>query len=331
VRQILAFAQGAGGELRLMQVKHLLRDIAAVISGTFPKSIRLDDHISSDLWPIKGNPTQIHQVLLNLAVNARDAMPAGGTLRLRAENVALDVAGVGAIEGGRPGMFVVLHVEDTGTGIPPEVLARMWEPFFTTKESDKGTGLGLSTVRGIVENHDGFITVTTKLRHGSSFRIFLPAAEGAFSDGVMPPHRVLPPGKGELILVVDDEPEIREMTSTMLKRNGYRVILAADGIEAAAVFAQSVTEIRLVITDLHMPNLDGATLGRALRQINPQAKLLIVSGLSPTATSQTAPKPEEVGDAFIHKPFRPETLLARVHELLGGAQSKGSVAPWRDR
>ncbi len=316
VRQILAFAHGATGEHRLLQVKHLLRDISAVISGTFPKSIRLEDFIPSDLWPITGNPTQVHQVLLNLSVNARDAMPNGGTLSLRAENRVLDVAAAAAIDGARAGHFLVLHVEDTGTGIPPEVLTRMWEPFFTTKEAGKGTGLGLATVRGIVENHNGFIQLTTAPGRGSAFRVFLPAAEGAVPDRLNAPERPRETGKGELILVVDDERNIREMTRTMLTRAGYRVLVAADGAEAATVFAQRAAEIRLVITDLHMPNLDGAMLGRALRRINPTARLLVVSGMSSGLGIRPDYKPEEFANGFLHKPFKPEALLTKVHELL---------------
>lgn len=317
VRQILSFAHGASGEQRLVQVKHLLRDISAVISGTFPKSIKLEEHIPADLWPVSGNPTQIHQVLLNLCVNARDAMPLGGTLRLLADNRTLDLAAAQKIEGARPGPFLVLHVEDSGTGIPPEVLSRMWEPFYTTKETGKGTGLGLSTVRGIVENHNGFIEVFTAIGLGSTFRIYLPAAEAVLAERGQAPTPVLRAGKGELILVVDDERHIREMTMTMLKRAGYRVLVAADGAEAAAVFAQRAGEIRLVITDLHMPNLDGAMLGRALRRINPGAKLLVVSGMSSSLGPRPDYRPEEFADAFLHKPFKPEALLTKVHELLG--------------
>ncbi len=329
VRQILAFAHGATGEQRLLQVKHLLRDISSVIAGTFPKSIRLEDFVPSDLWPITGNPTQIHQVLLNLSVNARDAMPNGGTLRLRAENRVLDLAAAGAIEGARPGMFLVLHVEDSGTGIPPDVLARMWEPFFTTKESGKGTGLGLSTVRGIIETHNGFIEVVTAPGRGSAFRIYIPAAEGAANDRLSTPSRPLPPGKGELILVVDDERHIRDMTMTILQRAGYRVILAADGAEAATVFAQRAAEIRLVITDLHMPNLDGAMLGRALRRLNPSARLLVVSGMSSALGNRPDYRPDEFADAFLHKPFKPEALLAKVHELLRLPEPGAGAAPRR--
>lgn len=326
VRQIVTFAHGTTGEHRSMQVKHLLRDISSVIAGTFPKSIRLEDRIPTELCAIKGNPTQIHQVLLNLCVNARDAMPNGGTLRLRAENRVLSIPAAAAIEGGRPGVFLVLHIEDTGTGIPPEVLAQMWDPFFTTKEPGKGTGLGLATVRGIVENHNGFIDVTTAVGLGSAFRIFLPAAESAETDRLVPVARPLPPGKGELILVVDDERQIREMLMTTLMRNGYRVITAADGAAAAVLFAQRAADIRLVITDLHMPHLDGAMLGRALRRLNPASKLLVMSGLSSSLGDRPAYKPEEFADSFLHKPFKPEVLLAKVHDLLHGAPVVAVVA-----
>jgi two-component system cell cycle sensor histidine kinase/response regulator CckA len=317
VRQILAFAHGSTGEKRLLQVKHLLRDIAGVMAGTFPKAIKLEDFIPNDLWPITAQPTQIHQVLLNLSVNARDAMPNGGTLRLLAENVVLDAARAKTIAGARPGSFVVLRVEDTGSGIPPEVLRQMWQPFFTTKEVGKGTGLGLSTVRGIIENHNGFIDVTTALGKGTTFAVYLPAAEEGPVRGTRSPIPHVRGGQGELILVVDDERQIREMTETMLTRNGYRVLLAADGAEAAAVFAQRASEIRLVITDLHMPNLDGAMLGRALYRINPAAKVLVISGMSSPIGSRPAElNPEEFAHAFLHKPFKPEALLSKVHDLL---------------
>ncbi len=324
VRQIVAFAHGTTGEHRSVQVKHLLRDIAAVVAGTFPKSIRFEDRVASDLCSIRGNPTQVHQVLLNLCVNARDAMPHGGTLRLRAENRVLSLGAAEVIAGARPGVFVVLHVEDTGTGIPPEVLARMWEPFFTTKEAGKGTGLGLATVRGIVENHRGFVEVSTAPGVGSAFRIFLPGIEGEETEKLVPAARALPPGKGELILIVDDERQIRDMLTTMLTRNGYRAIVAPDGAAATVIFAQRAAEIKLVITDLHMPHLDGAMLGRALRRLNPDTKVLVVSGLSSSLGNRPPFKPEEFADGFLHKPFKTEALLGKVHELLHGT---GTAVP----
>ena len=206
--------------------------------------------------------------------------------------------------------------------------ARMWEPFFTTKEADKGTGLGLSTVRGIIENHNGFVEFKTEVGKGTTFRIHFPAAEAVEMEQLSPTAPPPPSGKGELILVVDDEAHIRDMTHTMLTRNRYRVILASDGAEAAMVYAQRAAEIRLVITDLNMPNLDGATLGRALRRINPATRLLVISGMSARPGDRPAYRPEEFADAFLHKPFKPEVFLGKVHELLRGMEG-GSGTPWR--
>lgn len=326
VRQILSFAHGDPGEHRLIQVKHLLRELSGVISGTFPKSIKLAEAIPGDLWAIRANPTQIHQVVLNLCVNARDAMPNGGTLELRAENRIVDAESAARIPGARTGAFLVLHVRDTGTGIPAEVLRQMWEPFFTTKEAGRGTGLGLSTARGIVENHEGFIEVNSEPGQGSCFRVYLPAEDGPAADGNQAPPRPSQPGKGELILVVDDESHIREMTLAILTRNGYRVLLAADGAEAAVVFAQRAAEIRLVITDLHMPNLDGAMLGRALRRINPATKLVVMSGLTSSLGDRPDYGPDEFANGFLQKPFKPSTLLSMVQEMLPNQVSRAPFA-----
>lgn len=176
VRQILEYANDAGGQFQLVMMQQLLEEIARFAAETFPRSIRIEEHFPSDLWPINANLSQIHQVLLNLCVNARDAMPEGGVLRLRAENCLLAAAAAAAIDGGRAGAFLVLHVEDTGTGFPPGMMARLWEPFITTKKAGKGTGLGLSTVRDIIASHSGFIQLKTIPGKGSSFRIYLPAA-----------------------------------------------------------------------------------------------------------------------------------------------------------
>ena len=188
VRQILGFARGAAGGVQLTQITHLLRDVVEIVRASFPKSIVCVQEVGKDLPPIQANPTQVHQVLLNLAVNARDAMlPRGGTLTLGAETRVLDEAAAAGIEGARPGEFLVLRVADTGSGMSPEVLARMWEPFFTTKGEGKGTGLGLSTVRGIAAAHGGFVTVESRVGAGTTFRVFLPAAkpggDGAPSAG----------------------------------------------------------------------------------------------------------------------------------------------------
>ena len=330
VRQILAFAHGATGEHRLLQVKHLLRDISSVIAGTFPKSIRLEDYIPSDLWPIKGNPTQIHQVLLNLCVNARDAMPDGGILKLRAENRVLDLNAAAEWNGRGPAHFSC-YGGRYGNGNSARGRGSDVGALFHHERKRQGTGLGLSTVRGIIEAHNGFIECVTAADRGSTFRVFLPAAEGSTAERSSLPSQPLPPGNGELILVVDDERHIREMTHTILTRNGYRVILAADGAEAAMVFGHRASEIRLVITDLQMPNLDGATLGRALRQINPGTKVLAMSGMSSSPGNQGEFKPEEFADSFLHKPFKPETLLAKVYQLLNNVQAEEAVLRGRRR
>lgn len=314
VRQILDFAQGAGGELRPIQVRHLLRDLGSVIRETFPKNIRYEERVPRDLWPVAANPTQIHQVLLNLCVNARDALPAGGKLLLRAENVFLDDAAALAIKGGRPGAWLVLHVEDTGTGIDPEILARVWEPFYTTKASGKGTGLGLSTVRGIVESHHGFITIESELGRGTAFHVYLPAAQDALGDSSSPSIHAIPRGHGELILVVDDEPNIRDVTAATLNRHGYRVTAANDGSDALAHFSRCSRDVRLVITDLHMPRLDGEAISRVIRCVNPTVKILAASGLDSAARPEGGTP--AFADAFLAKPFNVDTLLRTVHRLL---------------
>ncbi|HEY0864121.1 MAG TPA: response regulator [Lacunisphaera sp.] len=316
VRQILAFAHGTTGEPRLMQVKHLARDIVEMIEETFPKSIKLEQHFPADTWPIRANPTQIHQVLLNLCVNARDAMPRGGTLRLRTSNHRLDDIQALAIPGARAGNFVRIEVEDSGTGIPPEMLKHVWEPFFTTKEAGKGTGLGLSTVRGIAEAHQGFVELETVVGRGTTLRISLPAAEAdAPAD-----HRIAPPllprGDGQLLLLVDDEATNRDVTHATLARYGYRVLAAGSGTEAVSLFIPRSDEIRLLITDLHMPNLDGASLTRILQRIKPGLKVLAISGLTSGPAGSETEKPEQFANDYLPKPFKPETLLLKVHRLL---------------
>jgi len=253
-------------------------------------------------------------VILNLCVNARDAMPNGGTLILRAENRVLDIAGAQEIEGASPGSWLVLHVEDTGTGIPAETLAHIWEPFFTTKGIGKGTGLGLSTVRGIVDSHKGFVDLRTEPGKGSTFRVYLPAAEdagkGAKSGSANP---IASRGSGQLVLIVDDEKTIRDVAATTLIHFGYRAIVAKDGSEAVAMFATRSREIKMVITDISMPNLDGTVLASVVHKLNPDVKILAMSGHN-SATSSTQIK--QFASAFLTKPFRTEDLLRTVHKLL---------------
>lgn len=313
VRQILAFAHGIGGEPQRVQVKHILRDIGAFIRQTFPKSIIFEEADEGRLWLIKANPTHIHQILLNLCVNARDAMPQGGRLRLAAENRVLDEVAAAMIEGAQPGPYLVLSVEDTGTGIPPDVLARIWDPFFTTKETSKGTGLGLSTVRGIVHAHKGFVTVETGPGRGTVFQVFLPAIDAGPEDPAAPAQSLVPYGRGELILVVDDESNIRDVTMTILAHHGYRVIGAGDGVEAATMLAPRSSEVRVVITDLQMPHLDGAALAGVVHRLNPAIKVIAVSGMESNRTLKAA---RHFASTFLLKPFTAEDLLVAVEKSL---------------
>lgn len=313
VRQILGFAHGVTGEPQLIQPKHLIKELLAVMHQTFPKNIRIEDETEGGLWPLTTNPTQFHQILLNLCVNARDAMPDGGTLRLRGANRQLDELSAAAISGTRSGPYLFLEVIDTGTGIPPQVLERMWDPFFTTKEAGRGTGLGLATVRGIVEEHHGVITVQTRPGDGTTFQILLPASPGRECATGSAASADIPRGQGELILVADDDASVRDITSATLTGHGYRVLAAADGTEALALFAPRSLEIKVVITDLDMPNLDGSAVARVVRTMNPAVHILTVSG---SADVNDPRRHSPLAGAFLAKPFTSEVLLGTIHGLL---------------
>jgi PAS domain S-box-containing protein len=317
VKLILGFAQSASGEPRLTQLKHIARDVISLVEETFPKSIRLEHNIPADTWPILCNPTQIHQVLLNLCVNARDAMPQGGTLRIAATNRRLDAEEAGRIPGARPGAWLTLEVADTGTGIPPEVVQHIWEPFFTTKGTGKGTGLGLSTVRGIVVTHHGFIELQTEVGHGTTFRVFLPAVESDIVAAASVHPFAIPEGHGELVLVVDDDKAVRDVVTAMLRRHNYRVLCCNDGVEALELFTANLNEFVLVITDVDMPKLGGAGLIRTLMKLRPDLRVLFISGLAQSAVeSSDMTAAEKLAHAFLQKPFKFEELLGAVDRLL---------------
>jgi PAS domain S-box-containing protein len=313
VRQLLSFARGASGERQLLQARHLLREVGDLVEATFPKSINVRIILPGDLWPIMANATQIHQVLLNLCVNARDAMPDGGELTLTARNRTLDAGAAAEISEARPGEFVEVEVRDTGAGIPAEVLQRIWEPFFTTKGVGNGTGLGLSTVRGILHQHEGFVTVDTGVGRGTTFSAFLPAA----SDEIIRQEtRAMPKparGKGELILVVDDDESIRQITARILNSHGYQTITAVDGADAIAVFAPRAQDVRLLLTDLQMPLLGGPALVTALRRLQPNLPVIAMSG---AANKNTREAQSEFSNAFLAKPFQAETLLSVIRDTI---------------
>jgi PAS domain S-box-containing protein len=304
VRQILVFARGAEGRRNQVAPHRILEDLVHIIRETFPRNLHIHSHLARDLWPILGDATQLHQVLLNLCVNARDAMPDGGTLTLRASNLVVD--GPGAFPDAPAGPHVLLEVSDTGAGIPEEIQERIFDPFFTTKEVGKGTGLGLSTVQVIVRNHGGVISLRSKLGRGTTFRILLPATGLDGTENLAGTAVELPMGQGEMVLVVDDETGIRMVTQRALENCGYRVVVAKNGSDGLAVFARHQAEIAAVISDLMMPVMDGPTMIEELRRRAPKLPIIAVTGL--VAPDLLARIREAGVQTLVPKPFTSETL-----------------------
>jgi PAS domain S-box-containing protein len=315
INQVLSFARGMEGERILLQPKHIINEVKKMLGETLPKTIDIRHSAPDDLWPIIGDATQIHQVLTNLVVNARDAMPKGGKITIEARNLPVDGNYAWMNPEAKPGPYVCLTVSDTGTGIPDEIMSRIFDPFFTTKEWGKGTGLGLATVMTIVKSHGGFLNVYSEIGRGAEFRVYLPAAELTFFEQSAATVSELPQGNGELILIVDDEVAIREITRSTLETFGYRVLMAADGAEAVALFAQRRGEIGLVLTDSMMPYMDGPATIQVIRKLSPDIKVILCSGLKSEQKKEDA---ERVGaQTFLAKPYTAETLLKTIAEILG--------------
>jgi PAS domain S-box-containing protein len=314
VRQVLSFARGVEGERVALQPKHLIKEIVKILRETFPKSIEINYQLPDDLWIISADATQMHQVLMNLCVNARDAMPEGGSISIRAENMFVDDNYARMHLEAKPGRFVLVTVSDTGPGMPQEIQSRIFEPFFTTKEMSKGTGLGLSTVLTIVKSHGGFMNAYSEVNKGSQFALYLPALDAPGKTEASALQTALPVGSGELILVVDDEESIREITRGTLETFGYRVLTANDGTEALALYVDHKDEIAVVLTDMMMPFMDGPATIRALRKINPAIRIIAASGLI------GGHKPGEASlegvSIFLSKPYTAEKLLNALAEIL---------------
>jgi PAS domain S-box-containing protein len=310
IKQVLSFARGVEGKQTILQIKHLIREIQQIAEETFPKSIEVYNYTSPNLWTITGNVTQLHQVLMNLCVNARDAMPNGGKLSISAENFVVDENYARMNLDAKVGSYIVVTLTDTGTGIPAEMVDRIFEPFFTTKEVGKGTGLGLSTVIGIVKSHGGFINVTSVMGEGTEFKVFLPAAKN--SEIFEEQGIEIPTGQGELVLIVDDEAAICEASRTLLETYSYRVLTATNGIEAIGLYVQHQHDISVVIVDLMMPMMDGTTMIRTLQEINSKVKIIAVSGLAPSKQI-LAETPTQI---FLSKPYSPQDFLRAVYEIL---------------
>jgi PAS domain S-box-containing protein len=318
VRQLLMFGRGVEGERGPVRAADVIREVAQMAAQTFPRNIVIHVRIAPVVWPVRGDASQLHQILLNLCVNARDAMPLGGTLTVSADNLQVDENFAAMHSEAHAGPFVRLSVSDTGTGIAPEIVDRIFDPFFTTKEVGKGTGLGLSTVLGIVKSHGGFITLHSEVGQGSTFDVHLPALPTANEDYSVVASEPVPRGQNELILVVDDEENIRTVLCETLVRHGYRVLAASDGAEATAMFARSVERIGLVITDLDMPFMDGVALIKVLKRMKPDVKAMVSTGLgSADSTSHRLPELQALGiTTVLTKPYTAERILKAVHSSL---------------
>ncbi|NER20615.1 MAG: response regulator [Symploca sp. SIO1C2] len=312
VKQVVSFARGIKGDHTIVQVRHLLGEIRQIAQETFPKLIKIKTDIPPNLWTVSGDATQLHQVFMNLCVNARDALTDGGTLSISGQNLAIDEHYARMNLDAQVGLYIVITVADTGAGIPPEILDRIFEPFFTTKELGQGTGLGLSTVMGIIKSHGGFVNVYSELGQGTKFKVYLPAVKAA--DTESEEQLELPIGQKELVLLVDDEAAIREITKTSLETYQYRVMMASDGIEAIALYTEYQDDISIVLVDMMMPEMNGPNTIRSLQEINPQVKIIAVSGL---AASDKLNQASIMGiKTFLYKPYTANELLTAIKEVL---------------
>ncbi len=316
VGQVLTFARGVEGGSEEMQVSEIIQDLLRIVRDTFPKNIQTESDVGSELWLVTGDPTQIHQVLLNLCVNSRDAMPEGGIITLKAENVIIDEHYAAMNLDSSPGPYLKIGVEDTGHGIPSGIIDRLFDPFFTTKEIGKGTGLGLSTSLAIIKSHGGFIRAYSDPGEGARFRIYLPALPGAGAGEPVPEKTSLPRAKGETVLVVDDEASIRQITRQTLEAFGYKVLLAADGTEAISLYVQHLDTISVVLTDMMMPLMDGPAVIRVILRINPRARIIGASGI--TAKGRVTEAATAGLEHFLPKPYTAETMLRMLRKVIDG-------------
>ena len=317
IRQVLMFARGVEGSRVPLDLKHLVVEMERIVRETFPRSISLRRFFAQPTPLVKADATQMQQVLMNLCVNARDAMPRGGTLTLRLDCADLNGDATRLHPKALPGSYAVLSVADTGEGIPPDIMDKIFDPFFTTKPLGRGTGLGLPTVLGIAEGHGGFVVVESKIGHGTTFRVYLPAeTEGRLAAASPAGPTTLPKGNGELILVVDDESSVRRLTEAILSRHGYRVLGASDGREALSIFTDHSGKIKAMITDLMMPRMDGPATIRAIHAIQPGLKTITITGLG--EDGRHAEAKAAGSDLILNKPFTSEQLLTNLKNLLEG-------------
>ena len=313
-RQLLAFSRKQVLQLKVLHLNDVVSSIDKMLRRMIGEDIELQISLAADLGTVKADPGQLEQVLMNLAVNARDAMPEGGRLQIQTSNLALTEGEAQKYTGARPGSYVALRITDTGVGMDSETQARIFEPFFTTKEAGKGTGLGLSTVYGIVKQSNGYIYAESEIGRGTTFQIFLPrvdeAAEIRVNGGGGEPH----PHGAETILLVEDDETLRSLGEQVLTKSGYKVLVASHGDEALRTSESFADPIHLMVTDLVMPQMSGIDLAGRLTAKRPQTRVLFVSGYNDEALErQRFVRP---GTVFLQKPFTPSVLVRKVREVL---------------
>jgi len=313
-RQLLAFSRKQVLQPKILDLNRVVSDMDQMLRRLIGEDVELETDLAPDLWPVKADPGQVEQVIMNLAINARDAMPDGGRLLIRSSNVESSAGARNPIESSQDG-HVMLSVADTGSGMEPDTLSQIFEPFFTTKGKGNGTGHGLSTVYGIVEQSGDHISVSSEVGQGSSFEIFLPKSDErrpAVEDLGLP---VEPLGGFETILLVEDEEAVRNLGSQLLASKGYKVLEARNGGEALLICEQYPNPIHLMLTDVVMPHMSGRQLAERLAPIKPDMKIIYMSGYTDdTIIRRGIPSSET---AFLNKPFTPDSLMRKVREVLG--------------
>jgi PAS domain S-box-containing protein len=317
VGQILSFSRGMEGQRVEVHPRKLILEVEAILRDTFLKRIQFDAIAARDLWTIHGDPTQLHQVILNLCLNARDAIAGNGKISLRAENVVIDERFASMNLEAKQGAHICIQVEDSGEGIPPEILDKIFDPFFTTKSVGKGTGLGLSTSLAIVRSHGGFIRTDSHPGGGTTMKVYLPAQRELDGSARVSDMPDLPHGQGEMVLIVDDEGSIRQITQQTLETFGYRTMLAENGDEAISQYALYQSDISVVLTDMMMPVMDGSATIELLTKINPSVRIIATSGIS--ANRELAASSGTGVKDFLQKPFSAETLLTCLRRVLSEA------------
>jgi nitrogen-specific signal transduction histidine kinase/FixJ family two-component response regulator len=330
-RQLLAFSRKQVLQPRLLNLSVLLERTKKMLSRLIGEKFEIRVNCPPEIPSVLADEGGMDQILINLALNARDAMPKGGAIEISTEVVELDKSAASANTEARPGRFVCLRVSDQGCGMNPQIIGRIFDPFFTTKDIGKGTGLGLSTIHGIVKQHEGWIDVTSEIGKGSTFRVFFPACSTTATSQQPVSADVSPaePGKGETILVVEDETAVRELACASLQKRGYQVLKAADGPQAVEIWERNAERINLLLTDMVMPSgMNGSELSNILQLRNPQLKVIYTSGYSPEVLKKDSQVIQGVN--FLPKPYDPQTLLRAVRTCLDGSKpAQGEVSESR--